>query len=119
MNRLLALALAATCCGAFAASSEAKGDPLVVDASLEPKKAHQECLPMDKGEKRRYSWKSSGASDFNIQYREGPEIFYPVKREGMRGDGGTFSAKVAAQYCWTWTARSAPVRIEGRIDPPG
>ena len=115
MNRLLALALAATCCGAFAAVPS--GRKQSVDVNLEPKKMHEECLRMEKGEKRLYSWKATSAVDFNIHYHEGPEVFYPVKRDGMRGDGGTFTAKVATDYCWMWTARGAAAKVTGRIDP--
>jgi hypothetical protein len=117
MNRLLALALAAACCGAFAASPDKKGATQAVDVSLQPKKMHEECLRMEKGDKRQYSWKSSSPVDFNIHYHEGPEVFYPVKRDGMRGDGGTFTAKVATDYCWMWTARGAAAQVTGRIDP--
>jgi hypothetical protein len=113
MNRLVALALAATCCSAFAASSGRQS----VDVTLEPKKMHEECLRMEKGEKRHYSWKATGPVDFNIHYHEGPEVFYPVKRDGMRGDGGTFTAKLATDYCWMWTARGAATKVTGRIDP--
>ena len=116
MSRLLALALAAACCGAFAASPK-PGKAQSVDASLAPKKMHEECLRMEKGEKRHYSWKATSAVDFNIHYHEGPEVFYPVKRDGMRGDGGTFTAKVATDYCWMWTARDAAAKVTGRIDP--
>jgi len=115
MNRLPALALCAACCGAFAASSGAGRQS--VDVTLEPKKMHEACLRMEKGEKRSYSWKATSAVNFNIHYHEGPEVFYPVKRDGMRGDGGTFTAKVATDYCWMWTARGAAAKVTGRIDP--
>lgn len=117
MKRLLILCLGAAGSAAFGASS-AKDGARSFDVSIEPMKLHEECVRMEKGEKRRYSWKSNGAVDFNVHYHEGPEVFYPVKRDGLRGDGGTFSAKVATDYCWMWTARNAPVKVEGRIDPP-
>jgi hypothetical protein len=53
--------------------------------------------------------------DFNIHYHRGDEVFYPVKRERMRGDGGTFTAKSGEDYCWMWTAKAA-AKIEGRIE---
>jgi len=117
MYRFLALPIAAACCGAFAASPDIKSATQSVDVTLQPTKLHEACMRMEKDEKRRYSWKSSGAVDFNIHYHEGPEVFYPVKRDGMRGDGGTFTAKVATDYCWMWTARNDTARVTGRIDP--
>ena len=53
--------------------------------------------------------------DFNIHYHRGDEVFYPVKRDAMRGDGGTFSAKTGEDYCWMWTARETTTKVEGRI----
>ena len=117
MNRLLVLALAAACCGAFAASPDDTKAMQSVDVTLQPKKMREACLRMEKGDKRQYSWKSANAVDFNIHYHEGPEVFYPVKRDGMRGDGGTFTAQVATDYCWMWTARDAAAKVTGRIDP--
>jgi len=59
---------------------------------------------------------NDNAVDFNIHYHDGPEAFYPVKRDGMRGDGGSFVAKIGQDYCWMWTARDKPVKLEGRIE---
>ena len=39
-----------------------------------------------------------------------------VKRDGMRGDGGTFAAKNEQEYCWMWTARNAKARVEGQVE---
>ena len=54
--------------------------------------------------------------DFNVHYHVDKDVFYPVKRDGMRGDGGTFAAKVGQDYCWMWTARDKPAKLEGRIE---
>ena len=53
---------------------------------------------------------------FNIHYHEQTEVFYPVKRSAMRGDGGTFAAKTGQDYCWMWTARDKPAKVEGRLE---
>jgi hypothetical protein len=101
-----------------AAQSPAKSDaawkPFAF--TLEPKKVHEECQRVEAGDKRRYAWKSDGAVDFNIHYHRGSDVFYPVKRDAMRGDGGTFTAKEAEDYCWMWTARDKPVKVEGRVE---
>ena len=86
-------------------------------AALEPGGMHEECAHLGKGEKRSYYWRADGPVDFNVHYHRGEEAVYPVKREAMRGDGGTFVAKTAEDYCWMWTARDRPVKIEGRIAP--
>ena len=99
---------------AFAADSPAPQKPFT--ATLQPKALHEECVKLDAGEKRKYYWKSDAAVDFNIHYHEGPEVFFPVKRDAMRGDGGVFTAKIAQDYCWMWTARDKPVKLEGRVE---
>lgn len=115
MERLLATVL-----GALAivhAQAADKPDRKPFNASLEPGKIHEECLRLEAGEKRRYHWKATGPVDFNIHFHRGPEVFYPVKRDAMRGDGGTFAAKSGEDYCWMWKARDTTVRVEGSIDP--
>ena len=83
--------------------------------ALEAKAMHEECLRIEAGAQRRYLWKSDAPVDFNIHYHRGDAVLYPVKREGMRGDGGTFVAKSGEDYCWMWTAR-VPAKVEGRIE---
>ena len=95
----------------------AQGDPTQgFSVKLEAKAMHEECARLKAGEKRDYYWKADNAVDFNIHYHDGPEVFYPVKRDGMRGDGGSFAAKIGQDYCWMWTARDKPVKLEGRIE---
>jgi hypothetical protein len=111
MKRLLVVPLLA-----FAAHA-AKGESTIpVEVTLQPGKMHEACAHLDKGEKRRFHWKSTAPVDFNIHYHEGAEVLFPVKRDAMRGDGGTFAAKVAQDYCWMWTAKNAAATITGKIE---
>ena len=114
MKRLLWIALAAT---SLAHADDApKPEWKSLDATLEPQKMLEYCVKLDKGDKLRFHWKATAPVDFNIHYHEGPEAIYPVKRDGMRGDGGTFTAKTAQEYCWMWTARNAPARVTGQVE---
>ena len=83
---------------------------------LEPKKVHEECQRMESGQKRRSMWKSDAPVDFNVHYHRGNDVFYPVKRNAMRTDGGTFTAKEGDDYCWMWTAKDKPAKVEGRVE---
>ena len=85
-------------------------------AALPARSSHEECLHLEKDDARRYHWKGDAAVDFNIHYHEGNEAIYPVKRDGMRADGGSFKPRLAQEYCWMWTARDKPVKLEGRIE---
>ena len=108
---VFALALAATL-----ATATGSDDWKPISIALQPMQTHEECMRVEAGEKRRYHWKSDAPVDFNIHYHRDTEAFYPVKIAGMRGDGGTFAAKTGEDYCWMWTARDRPARIEGRLE---
>jgi hypothetical protein len=115
MKRLLASAFALAAGSAFAYANETK-EVQPFDFTIEPQKMHEECLRMDPGEQRKYYWRSTAPVDFNIHYHKESEVFYPVKRDGMRGDGGSFTAKSGQDYCWMWTARDKPAKVDGRIE---
>jgi len=106
-------ALLLACWLPLAAGAEAPA-PKTLSKSLEAGKIHEECMRLEKGQARRYEWKSSAKVDFNIHYHEGQEVFYPTKRDDVSKGRGRFKAKVAQEYCWMWTAK-APATIEGRI----
>ena len=115
MNRLPALIAALAACASLA-QNVAPNDAIVVNFALEPKKVHEECMRVEAGQARTYHWKSNAPVDFNIHYHRDKDVFFPVKRDAMRGDGGTFVAKAGEDYCWMWTARDKPAKVEGRID---
>jgi hypothetical protein len=115
MKRLLAATW-----GALLAALACAADPSAKPAgkfavSIERGGEHEECVHLDAGQSRHYYWRASGPVDFNIHFHSGDEVSYPVKREAMRGDGGTFVAKDTEDYCWMWTAARGPARIEGHI----
>ena len=114
MKRLLLLALALA--PAAFAQDAAKPTWKSIDLTLEPQKMDEHCELLPAGQKRRYHWKATAPVDFNIHYHQDNEVFYPVKRDGMRGDGGTFTARTEQEYCWMWTARGARARIEGQVE---
>lgn len=98
------------------AAEPAPGAGRVFEFSLAPGKLEEECLRMEAGAKRSYRWKSDAPVDFNIHHHRGKDVFYPVKRTAVRGHDGTFAAKSADDYCWMWTARDKPAKVEGRIE---
>lgn len=115
MTRLLVPAFALAFAAAAHATSPAPAGGVPVNVTLEPKKVHEECTRLETGETRKYHWKSDAPVDFNIHYHRGKDVFFPVKRDAMRGDGGTFTAASGEDYCWMWVARDKPAKIEGRI----
>jgi hypothetical protein len=104
---LAALAAAAWVQAASPSSSE-------VSTTLEPGKPYEACMALAAGDKRNWYWKSDAAVDFAIHYHDHGAMKDVVKRSAMRGDGGTFTAKDAGAYCWTWTA-AKPAKLEAKI----
>ncbi len=112
MKRLILLAFIAACLPVTAADSDVHAFSLTLAAG----EVHEECMHMKLNDWGKYEWKSDEPVDFNIHYHRGSDVVFPVQRDGMRGDGGTFTAKTAEDYCWMWTARDAAAKIEGRIE---
>jgi hypothetical protein len=84
-------------------------------AALKPGGIHEECLRLEKGEKRAYLWKSDAPVDFNVHYHRGDDVFFPVKRDRALTGDGTFVAPSREDYCWMWTALDKPAKVEGAI----
>lgn len=120
MDRLLALliGLGASCALHAAAntpsSTSSSSSSSAVTTTLEPGKPFESCMTLGPGDKRNWYWKAEGPVDFDIRSTDGDQVTYAVKRERMRGDGGTFAPKAAHDYCWTWRA-SKPTRLEAKI----
>ena len=114
MTRPLFLLCALATVAAFAQDAGNAG-AVAVSASLEPQKIHEECMRLEAGQKRAYHWKASAPVDFNVHYHRGSDVFYPVKSEGMRGDGGTLVAKTSEDYCWMWSTRDKAAKVDGQI----
>ena len=113
MKRLLPLLI---CVWVLPIAAAPKGDWKDIDVTLEEGQVFEHCAAVAAGGKRRYHWKSNAPVDFNIHYHEDPEVLYPVKRDGMRGDGGTFTARKPQEYCWMWTGRKTTAHVEGQVE---
>lgn len=112
MNRpFIALTISLACTAAIAAEKA----PQSLRFELAAAKVHEECFRLEAGDERKYQWKSNAPVDFNIHYHKGSEVFYPVKRNLIRGDDGTFTAKTGEDYCLMWTAKEALTLVEGEI----
>ena len=117
MLRLLAGLVALAASGmVLAANSSSSSSSTAVATTLAPGKPYEACMTLGAGDQRRWYFRADGPVDFNIHYRDGEQVTYAVKRERMRGDGGTFAARTAQDYCWVWTA-SKPTKLEAKIAP--
>jgi len=113
MKRLILLAFVAACLPALPEYES----PRQVAVTLPPGEVHEECMTLKAGDRRTYEWKSDTPVDFNIHYHHEPKVFFPVKKDGVKGGHGRFVPKSTEGYCWMWTAGKSPAKIEGRIAP--
>jgi hypothetical protein len=83
-----------------------------VTTTLVSSGAYKECFSLSTQQKLRYWYRAEGALDFNVQYVEGKETLYPVKKDKMAIGSGTFSPKTAQDYCVVWTNKAkTPVTL--------
>jgi hypothetical protein len=93
---------AATAQGARAAASNVKS----VTTTLVGSSAHKECFALSTQQKLRYWYRAESAVDFNVQYVEGKNTVYPVKKDKSPIGSGTFQPRAAQDYCVVWTNMS-------------
>lgn len=83
---------------------------------LKPGGIAEECLRLEAGRSRSFTWSADGPVDFNIHFHQGDKVSYPVKANGRRKGGGRFTASAGEDYCWMWSAREA-ARVTGKLGP--
>jgi hypothetical protein len=88
---------------------------ITVEVTLEPGKAHEECIKLAKGQGKRFEWTSSAPVDFNVHYHKGDAAYYPFKANSRKAAKARFVAEHADDYCWMWTAQKAPAKVSGTI----
>ena len=86
--------------------------------TLTGKSFDERCLTLAAGQSIRYRFSASAPVDFNIHYHRGKEVFYPVRRSGVRDAEGTFRAQEADDYCLMWEhAGSGSAAVTGSFEP--
>jgi hypothetical protein len=106
----LYLAAAAVSCALPASGQES--NLKVITTSVPSSGAHKECLSLTPNQSLRYWFRADGPLDFDIQVKLGNKISYPVRRDKVAMDSGSFVPKEAEVYCMVLTnAASRPVTV--------
>lgn len=85
--------------------------------TLSDKAFDERCLKLAAGESIRYRFRASEPVTFNIHYHRGKDVFYPVKRTGIREVVATFRADSADDYCLMWEhAGAGAATVEGTVE---
>jgi hypothetical protein len=94
----------ALCVAAGLLAAPASGqNSVVINKTLLGSAAHKECLSVSDRQAIRYWYRAEAPVDFNINYVEGAETVYPVRRDRLAMGSGSFAPKTARDYCMVWT----------------
>ena len=69
-------------------------------------KSHEKCLSLTPPQKLAYSFESAAKLNFNLNYRKGDQVYYPVKLDRTSGESGLYEAKARENYCLVWENKS-------------
>lgn len=98
-----------------AARAQDNANVRVITKTLVGSSAHKECMALSPTQSLRYWYRAEGPLNFAIQYQDEKETYYPVRRDKVAIATGTFTPRVAQDYCMVFTnAAKKPVlfRVE-------
>lgn len=72
-------------------------------ATLPSSAARKECLNVTPQHRVHYWYRADGPVNFSVQYVQGKETLYPVKKDKISIGSGTFQPKAAEVHCLIWT----------------
>lgn len=82
---------------------QAAGHVKSVTTTLNSSGARKECIGLSAQQHLRYFYRADAAVNFNIQFVDGKETLYPVKKDKSAIGSGSFQPRVAQDYCLVWT----------------
>ena len=65
------------------------------------------CGKLPAGLKVDWDFEASTPLEFNIHYHLGKEVMFPSKLSAIAAAKDTLDAKIAQDYCWMWSNKSA------------
>ena len=110
----------------FAAHPAARADVVDVLWSRDGRFAHQStvapgkfaevCGKLPVSSTVRWEFDASSPLDFNIHYHAGKDVVFPSKLSAVATANNTLRARVAQDYCWMWSNKSAePVTLNVKL----
>ena len=77
--------------------------PRHVDVVLRPGAIHEDCFSLLARQKVQYNFELDRPGKFDLHFRRGKEVFYPIRSESVTAQKGVYIAAVAQDYCLTWS----------------
>jgi hypothetical protein len=106
-SQALACALLVSLCATPVFFTPAVAQPNVnvktVTKTLNSSAAHKECTGLTTAQNLRYWFRADAPVNFNIQYQEGGQMVYPVKKDKVSILYATYAPKNSGDVCIVWT----------------
>lgn len=100
MTRLLMISIIVL---SLAACSSAPLKKDNAESTINPSGVYEDCASASAGQVIKYSFNSSVPVNFNVHYHAEEKIFYPVEKNGITSDSGTYEPLKEDIYCLMWT----------------
>lgn len=71
--------------------------------TIEPSKTYEDCIELSPDQVLDYAFESLRPLDFNIHCHENDKIVYPVAKDDVFSDSGSFQPEKRQYYCLMWT----------------
>lgn len=112
MSMLLLIAVLASCGTTGYAAKKAEDTGKTIDY-IDPHTGYESCLEASPDKVITYSFTSSEPLNFNLHYHENGDVQYPVKKNQITSDSGTYHPELTTYFCLMWTNKSEEsIRIE-------
>lgn len=84
-------------------SAQAPANVKSITTTLSSSAARKECLNVTPQHRVHYWYRADGPVNFSVQYVQGKETLYPVKKDKLAIGTGSFQPKAAEVHCLVWT----------------
>lgn len=89
--------------GCAATSVKIAGNEVKNTEAIKPSAVHEDCMELLPGQVLSYSFETSQPVTFNIHCHDEGGISYPVQKDDVSKDEGTFYCERRQHYCLMWT----------------
>ena len=83
--------------------AQAPGNVKSITTTLTTSAARKECLNLTPQQRLQYWYRADAPVNFAVQYVQGKDTLYPVKKDKQAIGSGSYQPKVAEVYCLVWT----------------
>ncbi len=99
MTRLLMISIIAVALVACSSAQVKKENAVSI---IDPSGVYEDCADVRVGQVIKYSFSTSMPVNFNLHYHA-EKIYYPVEKNGIASDSGTYEPEKEDIYCLMWT----------------